>query len=68
VPKADVVITNPTHYSVALRYDEKRMRAPIVVAKGVDEVAANIRKIAQETRFRYSKPRRWRACCSATWT
>ena len=34
VPKADVVITNPTHYAVALRYDEQRMRAPIVVAKG----------------------------------
>jgi flagellar biosynthesis protein FlhB len=50
VPKADVVITNPTHYSVALRYDEKRMRAPIVVAKGVDEVAANIRKIAEENK------------------
>jgi flagellar biosynthetic protein FlhB len=48
VPKADVVVTNPTHYSVALRYDEKRMRAPIVVAKGVDEVAANIRRIAAE--------------------
>jgi flagellar biosynthesis protein FlhB len=48
VPKADVVITNPTHYSVALRYDEARMRAPIVVAKGTDEVAANIRKIAAE--------------------
>jgi flagellar biosynthesis protein FlhB len=50
VPKADVVITNPTHYSVALRYDEKRMRAPIVVAKGVDEVAANIRKIAVDNK------------------
>ncbi|MGC1459812.1 MAG: flagellar biosynthesis protein FlhB [Steroidobacteraceae bacterium] len=48
VPKADVVITNPTHYSVALRYDEQRMRAPVVVAKGVDEVAANIRRIATE--------------------
>jgi len=48
VPKADVVITNPTHYSVALRYDEARMRAPIVVAKGADEVAANIRRIAAE--------------------
>jgi flagellar biosynthesis protein FlhB len=48
VPKADVVITNPTHYSVALRYDEARMRAPVVVAKGVDEVAANIRRIAAE--------------------
>jgi flagellar biosynthetic protein FlhB len=50
VPKADVVITNPTHYSVALRYDDQRMRAPIVVAKGVDEVAANIRKIAAENK------------------
>ena len=48
VPKADVVITNPTHYSVALRYDETRMRAPVVVAKGVDEVATNIRRIAAE--------------------
>jgi flagellar biosynthetic protein FlhB len=48
VPTADVVITNPTHYSVALRYDETRMRAPIVVAKGADEVAANIRRIAGE--------------------
>jgi len=46
VPKADVVVTNPTHFAVALRYDEKRMRAPIVVAKGADEVAAKIREIA----------------------
>jgi len=50
VPKADVVITNPTHYSVALRYDETRMRAPIVVAKGADEVAANIRRIAADNK------------------
>jgi len=50
VPKADVVIVNPTHYAVALRYDEKRMRAPTVVAKGVDEVAARIRAIAEEHR------------------
>lgn len=48
VPKADVIVTNPTHFSVALRYDEKRMRAPIVVAKGVDLVAARIREIATE--------------------
>ena len=48
VPKADVVVTNPTHYAVALRYDEKRMRAPIVVAKGVDLIAASIREIAAE--------------------
>src|SRR5690606_14309317 len=48
VPKADVVVTNPTHFAVALRYDDKRMRAPIVVAKGVDLVAARIREIATE--------------------
>jgi flagellar biosynthetic protein FlhB len=50
VPKADVVVTNPTHYAVALRYDEKRMRAPIVVAKGADAVAAKIREVANEHR------------------
>jgi flagellar biosynthetic protein FlhB len=50
VPKADVIVTNPTHYAVALRYDEKRMRAPIVVAKGSDLVAARIREIATEHR------------------
>jgi flagellar biosynthetic protein FlhB len=48
VPKADVIVTNPTHYAVALRYDDKRMRAPIVVAKGADEVAAKIREVAGE--------------------
>ncbi len=48
VPLADVVVTNPTHYAVALRYDDARMRAPIVVAKGADLVAARIREIAAE--------------------
>ncbi|HMN44418.1 MAG TPA: flagellar biosynthesis protein FlhB [Povalibacter sp.] len=48
VPKADVIVTNPTHFAVALKYDEKRMRAPIVVAKGVDLVAARIREIGTE--------------------
>jgi len=48
VPKADVVITNPTHYAVALRYDEARMQAPVVVAKGADLVALRIREIASE--------------------
>jgi len=48
VPKADVVVVNPTHFAVALRYDEKRMRAPLVVAKGADLVAARIREIAAE--------------------
>lgn len=46
VPKADVVVTNPTHYAVALRYDADNMRAPRVVAKGADLVAAQIRKVA----------------------
>ncbi len=50
VPTADVVITNPTHFAVALRYDENRNRAPIVVAKGADEVAARIREIATENK------------------
>jgi flagellar biosynthesis protein FlhB len=48
VPKADVIVTNPTHFAVALKYDEKRMRAPIVVAKGADEIAAKIREVAGE--------------------
>lgn len=48
VPKADVVITNPTHFAVALRYDDKTMSAPTVVAKGADLMAAQIRAIATE--------------------
>ncbi len=48
VPKADVVVTNPTHYAVAIKYDQDSMAAPKVVAKGKELVAANIKKIAQE--------------------
>ena len=48
VPKADVVVVNPTHFAVALRYEERRMRAPLVVAKGTDLIAARIRQIATE--------------------
>jgi flagellar biosynthetic protein FlhB len=48
VPKADVVITNPTHYSVALSYPENTDSAPIVVAKGLGEVALKIQAIAKE--------------------
>lgn len=48
VPRADVVVVNPTHYAVALRYDEKTMRAPRVVAKGTDLVALRIREVASE--------------------
>ena len=47
VPKADVVITNPTHYAVALRYDMAQAGAPLLVAKGADHVAFRIREIAQ---------------------
>jgi len=50
VPTADVVIVNPTHFAVALKYDPKKMRAPRLVAKGRDMVAANIRRIAEEHR------------------
>ncbi|KAB0614320.1 flagellar biosynthesis protein FlhB [Campylobacter hyointestinalis] len=48
IPTADVVITNPTHYAVALRYDKKKEKAPVVLAKGVDHLALRIRKIAAE--------------------
>ncbi|HEY5306999.1 MAG TPA: flagellar type III secretion system protein FlhB, partial [Casimicrobiaceae bacterium] len=50
VPKADVIVANPTHYAVALEYHEGRMRAPRVVAKGVDQVAQRIRAIGAEHR------------------
>ena len=48
VPDADVVVTNPTHFAVALKYDQNEMRAPVVVAKGADLIAAKIREIAEE--------------------
>jgi flagellar biosynthetic protein FlhB len=46
VPDADVVITNPTHYAVAVRYDQGKDRAPMVVAKGTDNLALKIKEIA----------------------
>jgi flagellar biosynthetic protein FlhB len=48
IPKADVIVTNPTHYAVALRYKEGEQRAPMLLAKGADLVAAKIREIAAE--------------------
>jgi len=48
VPKADVVITNPTHYAVAIRYDKTKDEAPRVIAKGVDNLALKIKEIARE--------------------
>ena len=48
VPEATVVVTNPTHYAVALKYDQAEMEAPIVVAKGLDLIAQRIRELAEE--------------------
>jgi flagellar biosynthetic protein FlhB len=49
VPKADLVVMNPTHYAVALKYDDKTMAAPRVVAKGADLLALRIRDVAKES-------------------
>lgn len=48
IPKADVIITNPTHYAIALKYDRELYDAPYVIGKGADLVANNIKKIAKE--------------------
>jgi flagellar biosynthetic protein FlhB len=48
VPEATVVVTNPTHYAIAMKYEQDSMQAPIVVAKGVDLIAKRIRDIADE--------------------
>jgi flagellar biosynthesis protein FlhB len=50
VPQADVIVTNPTHFAVALKYDPEAMHAPKLVAKGADLVAQNIRKVGKESR------------------
>ena len=49
VPKADVIITNPTHYAVALKYDQEKMDAPVVIAKGRDLVAQRIRELGRSS-------------------
>jgi flagellar biosynthetic protein FlhB len=49
VPTADVIVTNPTHYAVALSYRDGEMNAPRVVAKGADNVAAKIRELGAES-------------------
>lgn len=51
IPTADVVVTNPTHYAVALKYERETMAAPLVLAKGVDHMAQTIKAIARENRF-----------------
>ena len=50
IPKADVIITNPTHYAVAIQYNENSMRAPKLIAKGSDAVALRIREIGKENK------------------
>jgi flagellar biosynthesis protein FlhB len=67
VPAADVVLVNPTHFAVALKYDPKKMRAPRLVAKGSDVVAANIRRIAEEHRVPiFESPQLTRALFKST--
>jgi flagellar biosynthesis protein FlhB len=67
VPTADVVIVNPTHFAVALKYDPKKMRAPVVLAKGVDLVAQKIRSLAEEHRVPvFEAPRLARALYRST--
>lgn len=48
LPEADVVITNPTHFAVALKYDRESSKAPVVIAKGADHIAAKIKEVAKE--------------------
>lgn len=48
VPEADVVITNPTHFAVALKYEQNKGKAPVVIAKGEDYLAAKIKEAARE--------------------
>jgi flagellar biosynthesis protein FlhB len=50
IPTADVVVTNPTHFAVALKYDREKMAAPIVIAKGADDLALRIKAMARENR------------------
>ncbi len=50
VPESDVVITNPTHFAIALKYDTVTMKAPVVVAKGQDLIALKIREIAEQNK------------------
>lgn len=49
VPKADVVITNPEHFAVALKYERSKMQAPKVIAKGQDNIALKIKEVARES-------------------
>ncbi len=63
VPKADVVLTNPTHYAVAISYKRVGDKAPTVVAKGKDLVAFQIAKVAKESKVPILKSPRWHDLC-----
>jgi hypothetical protein len=66
VPRADLVVMNPTHYAVALKYDEARMAAPRVVAKGADLLACASATSRATPRCRCCRRRRWRVRCTPT--
>ena len=51
VPEADVIVTNPTHISIALKYDGEKMVSPMITAKGADHLALRIREIAKENKI-----------------
>jgi flagellar biosynthesis protein FlhB len=51
IPKADVIITNPTHFAIALKYDEEKMDAPVIIAKGIDYLALKIKEIGKENKI-----------------
>ena len=60
-PKASVIITNPTHYAVALSYESGKMAAPVCVAKNMDHITLKIREIGKEHECTYEKQSRIRA-------
>lgn len=67
VPKADVVITNPTHLAIALQYDRGKMIAPTVVAKGAGEVAEKIKQVARKAGVPVVENKPWPRRCSSPW-
>ena len=67
VAKADVVITNPTHLAIALRYRADEMGAPRVLGKGAGFIAEKIREVARQRGFPSSRTNRWRACSTTRW-
>ena len=62
IPGATVIITNPTHFAIALKYESGKIVAPVCVAKGVDSLALRIRELAEEHEVRLSKTRHSPAC------